>query len=208
MYINIGVNMACIRARTKILVGKNGNISTDIISFHGLSDKKEHVALVFKDGDKQPAPLVRLHSECLTGDVFNSSRCDCGDQLHETIKRLSEQGGILLYLRQEGRGIGLYNKLDTYVLQRNGMNTYQANTHLGFEEDERDFTAAEEMLKALNVLKVSLITNNPKKIAALQQSTIQIEEIVNTGVYEKLDNQNYLHTKHAQGGHMITLSTK
>lgn len=113
-----------------------------------------------------------------------------------------------MYLRQEGRGIGLYNKLDTYVLQKKGMNTYEANTHLGFKEDERDFTVAEQMLKALNVSKISLITNNPKKIAAFQQSTVQIEEIVNTGVYEKLDNQHYLHTKRTQGGHIIKLKSK
>ena len=195
--------MVSVRARTDIQVGENGDIAAEIVSFNELSDGKEHIALVFKQADQQPSPLVRMHSECLTGDVFNSSRCDCGDQLNETIKQMSQMGGVLLYLRQEGRGIGLYNKLDAYELQRKGMNTYEANKHLGFGEDERDFKVAEEMLAALSVSNVKLITNNPKKIKALQLSALHVDEVVNTKVYEKPDNKAYLSAKKSAGGHQL-----
>ena len=195
--------MVSVRARTDIQVGENGDIAAEIVSFNELSDGKEHIALVFKQADQQSSPLVRMHSECLTGDVFNSSRCDCGDQLNETIKQMSQMGGVLLYLRQEGRGIGLYNKLDAYELQRKGMNTYEANKHLGFGEDERDFKVAEEMLAALSVSNVKLITNNPKKIKALQLSALHVDEVVNTKVYEKPDNKAYLRAKKSAGGHQL-----
>ncbi len=195
--------MASVRARTDIQVGENGSIAAEIISFNGLSDNEEHIALIFKQADQQTSPLVRMHSECLTGDVFNSSRCDCGDQLNETINQMSIHGGVLLYLRQEGRGIGLYNKLDAYELQSQGMNTYEANKHLGFAEDERDFTSAQEMLLALGVSKIKLITNNPRKIKSLQLSSIEVDEVVNTGVYEKPDNKAYLSAKKSQGGHAL-----
>lgn len=198
--------MASVRARTKILIGENGDIPVDIVSFNELGDNKEHIALVFNQGDKQASPYVRMHSECLTGDVFNSSRCDCGDQLKETIKRMGEQGGVLLYLRQEGRGIGLYNKLDAYILQRQGMTTYEANNHLGFGDDERDYNVAVEMLLALNVSNLRLITNNPKKVKALQVSALKIDEVVNTGLYKKADNLCYLHAKHEVGGHFIEMN--
>ena len=195
--------MASVRARTDIQVGENGSIAAEIVSFNGLSDNEEHIALIFKGADKQASPLVRMHSECLTGDVFNSSRCDCGDQLNETINKMSLNGGVLLYLRQEGRGIGLYNILDAYELQSQGMNTYEANKHLGFAEDARDFTSAEEMLVALGVSHIKLITNNPKKIKSLQLSSIEVDEVVNTGVYEKSDNIAYLSAKKSQGGHAL-----
>lgn len=198
--------MASVRARTDIQVGEAGTIAAEIVSFHDLSDKEEHVALIFKGADQQKAPLVRMHSECLTGDVFNSSRCDCGDQLNETINQMSLEGGVLLYLRQEGRGIGLYNKLDAYELQREGYNTYEANKHLGFGEDERDFTSAVEMLEALDIKSVKLITNNPKKIKALQLSPLEVELVVNTQVYEKPDNKAYLNAKQSHGGHNLELS--
>ena len=108
--------MGNIRARTNISIGECSDIPVDIVTFNGLTHEKEHIALIFKQGDKQSASLIRLHSECLTGDVFNSSRCDCGEQLDETVKLINNHGGILLYLRQEGRVIGLYNKIDAYVL--------------------------------------------------------------------------------------------
>ena len=198
--------MASVRTRTDIQVGERGAVAAEIVSFHELSDHKEHIALIFKGGDTQKSPLIRMHSECLTGDVFNSSRCDCGDQLNETINQMSIEGGVLLYLRQEGRGIGLYNKLDAYELQRQGYNTYEANKHLGFGEDERDFTAAVEMLQALGVHSVKLITNNPKKIKALELSSIEVENVVNTQVYEKPDNKDYLNAKHSHGGHQLQVS--
>ncbi|TOG37106.1 GTP cyclohydrolase, partial [Vibrio parahaemolyticus] len=143
-----------------------------------------HVAVIFKQADQtQDTPLVRMHSECLTGDVFHSSRCDCGEQLEETIQRMGESGGVILYLRQEGRGIGLYNKIDAYRLQSQGMNTYEANNHLGFDDDLRDFTEAAQMLEALGIKKIRLVTNNPKKIRELAEYGIEIVEVVNTSAH-------------------------
>ncbi len=148
-------------------------------------------------------PLVRMHSECLTGDVFHSSRCDCGEQLEETINRMGESGGIILYLRQEGRGIGLYNKIDAYRLQSQGMNTYEANNHLGFDDDLRDFTEAAQMLEALGVGKIRLVTNNPKKIRELSEYGIEITEVVNTSAHIKDGNENYLKAKVSHGKHHL-----
>lgn len=146
--------MAEVRARIDFKVGVTSSIDAELLSFHGLKTDKEHVAVIFKSADKtQDIPLVRMHSECLTGDVFHSSRCDCGEQLDETIRIMGETGGVILYLRQEGRGIGLYNKIDAYRLQSEGMNTYEANNHLGFGDDLRDFTEAAEMLRALGTTK-------------------------------------------------------
>ncbi|MFV8440205.1 GTP cyclohydrolase II, partial [Vibrio owensii] len=177
----VSVDMAEVRARVDFKVGAKSNIDAEILSFHGLKTDKEHVAIIFKQADQtQDMPLVRMHSECLTGDVFHSSRCDCGEQLEETINRMGESGGIILYLRQEGRGIGLYNKIDAYRLQSQGMNTYEANNHLGFDDDLRDFTEAAQMLEALGVSKIRLVTNNPKKIRELSEYGIEISEVVNT----------------------------
>ena len=178
--------MANVRARIELEVGQQSNIPAEMLSFEGLETEKEHVAVIFNYADKnQTSPLVRMHSECLTGDVFHSSRCDCGEQLEETINRMSESGGIILYLRQEGRGIGLYNKLDAYELQSQGMNTYEANNHLGFGDDLRDFKEAAQMLEALGLSKIKLVTNNPKKIEDIQNYGIELEEVVNTHAHIK-----------------------
>ena len=160
--------MAEVRARVKLNVGQHSQIPAEIVSFYGLQDGEEHVALIFNQADKDEVPLIRMHSECLTGDVFHSSRCDCGEQLNECIETMHEQGGIILYLRQEGRGIGLYNKIDAYVLQSQGMNTYEANNHLGFDDDLRNFSDAVLMLQALGLEHVKLMTNNPRKLNALK----------------------------------------
>lgn len=198
--------MVKVRARIELKVGQNSNIPAEMLSFKGLSTEKEHVALIFKQADKKPnIPIVRMHSECLTGDVFHSSRCDCGEQLEETINKMGKEGGILLYLRQEGRGIGLYNKLDAYKLQSAGMNTYEANNHLGFGDDLRDFKEAAEMFTALNVNKVRLITNNPKKIADIQSYGINVVEVINTDVHIKDGNKNYLESKKSHGKHQLNL---
>lgn len=195
--------MAEVRARVDFKVGgAKSNIDAEILSFHGLKTDKEHVAIIFKQADQtQDMPLVRMHSECLTGDVFHSSRCDCGEQLEETINRMGESGGIILYLRQEGRGIGLYNKIDAYRLQSQGMNTYEANNHLGFDDDLRDFTEAAQMLEALGVNKIRLVTNNPKKIRELSEYGIEIGEVVNTSAHIKDGNENYLKAKVSHGKH-------
>ncbi|WP_299690769.1 GTP cyclohydrolase II [uncultured Vibrio sp.] len=198
--------MAEVRARIDFKVGTNSSIDAELLSFHGLKTDKEHVAVIFKAADKtQDIPLVRMHSECLTGDVFHSSRCDCGEQLDETIRIMGETGGVILYLRQEGRGIGLYNKIDAYRLQSEGMNTYEANNHLGFGDDLRDFTEAAEMLRALGTTKIRLVTNNPKKINELKSFGIEIEEVVNTSAHIKSGNESYLKAKVSHGKHDLDI---
>ncbi|MCG9556630.1 MULTISPECIES: GTP cyclohydrolase II [Vibrio] len=198
--------MAEVRARIDFKVGVTSSIDAELLSFHGLKTDKEHVAVIFKSADKtQDIPLVRMHSECLTGDVFHSSRCDCGEQLDETIRIMGETGGVILYLRQEGRGIGLYNKIDAYRLQSEGMNTYEANNHLGFGDDLRDFTEAAEMLRALGTTKIRLLTNNPKKINELRSFGIEIEEVVKTSAHIKSGNESYLKAKVSHGKHNLDI---
>ncbi|MFS1893011.1 GTP cyclohydrolase II [Vibrio lentus] len=202
----VSINMAEVRARIDFKVGVTSSIDAELLSFHGLKTDKEHVAVIFKSADKtQDIPLVRMHSECLTGDVFHSSRCDCGEQLDETIQIMGETGGVILYLRQEGRGIGLYNKIDAYRLQSEGMNTYEANNHLGFGDDLRDFTEAAEMLRALGTTKIRLVTNNPKKIKELKEFGIEIAEVVNTSAHIKSGNESYLKAKVSHGKHNLDI---
>src|SRR5690242_2468586 len=143
--------------------------SAEVYSFHGLVDGLHHLALSLGPWSPRQVPLVRLHSECLTGDVLGSQRCDCGAQLREAVERINDVGGYLLYLRQEGRGIGLYDKLDAYALQDTGLDTYDANLALGHGEDERDYTVAAQMLRALNVLRLELLSNNPDKARQLAE---------------------------------------
>ena len=193
--------MVNVRERVSLKVGINSNAPAELLSFNGLESGKEHIALIFKDVDKALVPLVRMHSECLTGDVFHSSRCDCGEQLDETIEKMAERGGIILYLRQEGRGIGLYNKIDAYKLQSQGMNTYEANNHLGFDDDLREFSEAAQILTALGIKNIRLVTNNPKKILDLQQNGINIVEVVGTKAHLKDGNEGYLKTKASYGHH-------
>ncbi len=198
--------MAEVRARVQLKVGKNSDVPAELVSFHGLQDGQEHVAVIFNQADKtQKAPLIRMHSECLTGDVFHSSRCDCGEQLNECIDKMKDEGGVILYLRQEGRGIGLYNKIDAYVLQSQGMNTYEANNHLGFEDDLRDFSDAVLMLQALGLEQVQLVTNNPRKMKSLTDAGIEIVKQVNTSAHVKDGNEAYLQTKVTHGDHMLDL---
>jgi GTP cyclohydrolase II len=149
---------------------------------------------------------VRPHSECLTGDVFGSERCDCGPQLREAVERIAEVGGYLLYLRQEGRGIGLYAKLDAYALQDVGLDTYEANVALGFAEDARDYTVAAQMLGALGLSRVGLLTNNPRKAAQLVRLGVTVTERVPTEVHLSDANARYLATKARRGAHTIDLS--
>jgi GTP cyclohydrolase II len=185
-----------------------------MFTFDGLADGGEHLALGLGDwqasldrsADGGPAPLVRPHSECLTGDVFGSQRCDCGPQLREAVEQIAGVGGFVLYLRQEGRGIGLYAKLDAYALQDAGLDTYQANLALGHAEDERDYTAAAEMLLALGADRVALLSNNPDKAAQLERLGVQVTERVATGVHLSEANARYLLTKVRRSGHTLDLS--
>jgi GTP cyclohydrolase II len=180
-------------------------VNAVFVSFHGLFSRKEHFAIRFKDVDSEQAPLVRLHSECATGDLFGSTRCDCGPQLSEALDRLAETGGYLLYLRQEGRDIGLFAKLDAYRLQDQGMDTFEANRTLGFPDDRRDFTEASMMLKAMGVRKIRLLSNNPEKARQLEAHGINVIERVKTGAHVSVENLRYLDAKVRHAGHEIAL---
>lgn len=184
-------------ARTPVMIpiGPEGT-QAEFVGFDGL-DGLEHVAIRFAGRNPDPSRpvLVRLHSECLTGDIFSSARCDCGQQLHEAIGLLSEEGGILLYLRQEGRGIGLYAKLDAYRLQDQGIDTYAANRWLNLPEDARNYAIGARMLQALGVGRIRLLTNNPDKVAQLTAAGIDIAEVRRTGIYVTDANRAYLQAK-------------
>ncbi|MER7677221.1 GTP cyclohydrolase II [Streptomyces sp. NPDC096934] len=193
--------------RTRVAVplrfGDGYSVDAELVTFHGLADGREHLAVVL--GELGQDPLVRLHSECLTGDVFGSARCDCGPQLREAVERIVERGGVLLYLRQEGRGIGLYNKLDAYALQDQGLDTYAANTALGLPEDDRDYTAAAQMLRALGVGSLDLLSNNPDKAEQLRDLGIEVSHRVPTGVFTTAHNVRYLRAKVLQTQHTLPL---
>lgn len=196
-----------IRTEVKIPLQLADGTSTPeatMVTFDGLPDGREHLALRFGDTGDEP-PLVRLHSECMTGDVFGSARCDCGPQLQESLRHLARTGGCLLYLRQEGRGIGLYNKLDAYRLQDVGMDTYEANRALGLDEDARDYTSAARMLDALGLREIDLLTNNPDKPRQLRRHGVGIRRVVPTGVFATPQNLNYLTTKVTRTAHTIEL---
>ncbi|MET7722805.1 GTP cyclohydrolase II [Streptomyces mirabilis] len=193
--------------RTRVTVplrfGDGYSVDAELVTFHGLADDKEHLAVVL--GKPGPTPLVRLHSECLTGDVFGSARCDCGPQLREAVERIAERGGVLLYLRQEGRGIGLYNKLDAYALQDQGLDTYAANAALGLPEDGRDYTAAAQMLQALGIDDLDLLSNNPDKAEQLRDLGVTVSHRVPTGVFTTAHNVRYLRAKVLQTQHTLPL---
>ena len=184
-----------------------------VITFDGLADGQAHLALALGDWEGAlsrsaaggNAPLVRPHSECLTGDVFGSERCDCGPQLREAVERIAASGGFLLYLRQEGRGIGLYAKLDAYALQDAGLDTYEANLALGHGEDERDYTAAAQMLLALGADRIALLSNNPDKAAQLERQGVVVSQRVPTGVHLSAANARYLTAKVVRTAHTLDL---
>lgn len=165
-----------------------------------------HIAMVNEKTDVSKPVLVRIHSECMTGDVFGSLRCDCGEQLHKAMQKIGEEGGIIIYLRQEGRGIGLINKMKAYNLQDEGLNTAEANLHLGFEIDAREYDIAINMLKDLNVKSIKLMTNNPEKIDSFASSGIELTDRIPLEIKPHQENYQYLQTKRTLMGHMINLS--
>jgi len=187
------------RARLPNLYAEKG----EIIAFRADGDTAEHVALIIGEPTGAP-PLVRIHSECLTGDALGSLKCDCGPQLGDALAAIAASGwGILLYLRQEGRGIGLVNKLRAYALQDQGYDTVDANLRLGFQDDERDFSVAARMLAKVSRSEVRLLTNNPKKVAALEAAGVKVVEQVPLNVGANVHNRAYLDTKRDRSGHQI-----
>jgi GTP cyclohydrolase II len=205
---------ATIRTQVVLPLRFSDGYTTDarVFSFDGLVDGREHLAFALGDrmaplpADAQrDVPLIRAHSECLTGDVFGSQRCDCGAQLREAVERIADAGGYLLYLRQEGRGIGLYSKLEAYALQDTGIDTYEANLALGHGEDERSYVAAAQMLHALQVSRVALLSNNPDKARQLRKCGVTVVTQVRTGVHLSAANARYLETKARRGAHLLDL---
>jgi GTP cyclohydrolase II len=205
---------ATIRTQVALPLRFADGYATDarVFSFHGLVDDGEHLAFALGDraaplqpGERhRTVPLIRAHSECLTGDVFGSRRCDCGPQLREAVERIADAGGYLLYLRQEGRGIGLYAKLEAYALQEDtGVDTYEANLALGHREDERSYVAAAQMLLALGVSRVALLSNNPDKSLQLSSYGVTVAAQVPTGVHVSAENVRYLEAKARRGGHTL-----
>jgi len=186
-------------------------LPTDFGTFHAIGysnslDQKEHIALVKGDISTGEPVLVRVHSECLTGDVFGSCRCDCGPQLHAALSQIEREGkGVLLYMRQEGRGIGLLNKLRAYKLQEEGLDTVEANEKLGFPADLRDYGIGAQILKDLGLQQLRLLTNNPRKIAGLQGYNLEVVERVPLQMPTKEENKTYLQTKVEKLGHLLNL---
>jgi len=208
-----GLPTATIRTQVELPLRFADGYATNarVFSFDGLVDGREHLAFALGDRTARPSanrrrvPLIRPQSECLTGDVFGSLRCDCGPQLREAVERIAEAGGYLLYLRHEGRGIGLYSKLEAYALQDAGIDTYDANLALGHQEDERNYIVAAQMLHALGVSRIALLSNNPDKARQLRSCGMTVVEQVPTGVYVSAANHSYLETKARRGRHTLEL---
>jgi GTP cyclohydrolase II len=192
-----------VRDIVEIPLGKEGQ-KVRFHTFDNLDDGQEHLLLSFGEPDPEQ-PLVRVHSQCLTGDVFGSQRCDCGQQLAEALEVLEREGGYLLYLQQEGRGIGLYRKLAAYLLQDQGFDTYAANRHLGFPDDLREYRSAAAMLQAVGVTRVRLITNNLDKVEQLERYGVQVSERISTAVYLTHFNREYLEAKMEYAKHCLKI---
>lgn len=203
-----------VRYKKKNEVQINREVVTDLptefgeFKIYGYSnslDDKEHLAIVKGELDSETLPIVRIHSECLTGDVFNSNRCDCGPQLEASLKIIHDSGnGVLIYMRQEGRGIGLINKLKAYQLQDGGLDTVEANEALGFPADLREYELASQILKDLNITEVELLTNNPRKMIALENNGITVVKRSDLQVGKRSENEKYIETKIEKMGHIFT----
>ncbi|WP_321471517.1 GTP cyclohydrolase II [Halarcobacter sp.] len=166
-------------------------------------NNQEHLAIMSQNFEELDAPFVRVHSECLTGDTLGSLKCDCQNQLDLALKFIAQHGGLVIYHRQEGRNIGLLNKVNAYALQDKGRNTIEANLELGFGEDDRDYGIVEEILKDLNIKKLKLITNNPKKIEYIKSLGVDIVERIPAITKSNKFNEHYINTKKEQMGHMF-----
>ncbi|HBL73691.1 MAG: bifunctional 3,4-dihydroxy-2-butanone 4-phosphate synthase/GTP cyclohydrolase II [Bacteroidetes bacterium GWF2_42_66] len=175
-----------------------------IIPFKQLSNGEEHVALIKGNIDVDEPILVRMHSSCMTGDIFGSLRCECGDQLHQAMKLIEKEGrGVIVYMQQEGRGIGLMNKIAAYKLQDEGFDTVEANLHLGFGVDERDYGVGAQILRELGICKMKLMTNNPVKRAGIEGYGLKVSEIVNIEIEPNEHNERYMRTKRDRMGHFL-----
>jgi GTP cyclohydrolase II len=179
------------------------NAQFTMIAFGEEGDLHPHIALVASLADGAAVPLVRVHSECMTGDVFGSTRCDCGQQLDLSLDKIGAEGGCLIYLRQEGRGIGLVEKMKAYNLQDEGMDTIEANEALGHQADARSFDVAAEILRTLGMLEVRLLTNNPKKVKELEENGIRVEKREPVVIAPVKENEAYLAVKKAAMGHWL-----
>ena len=182
---------------------------TSEVFVYDAPERTEHVALTLGAIDDGEPVLVRVHSECLTGDVFGSSRCDCGEQLDHSLRLMREKGrGVLLYLRQEGRGIGLANKISAYALQEEGLDTVEANLALGLPEDGRDYRVAAEMLLDLGVRRAFLMTNNPAKVEGLERHGVEVVERLPLRISPNPSNLGYLRTKREKMGHLLPMTVE
>lgn len=184
-----------VRTQVPLPVRRAADAVAQLVTFDELPDDREHFALVFGDLALQPEPLVRVHSECVTGDVFASARCDCGAQLDAATQRMATEGGVIVYLRQEGRGIGLRAKAAAYALQDQGMDTFSANEALGLPADARDYSVAGAMLAALGVKRIRLLTANPDKVKSLRESGIELASVTALELPATDWNRRYLRDK-------------
>lgn len=194
---------------TNIVQGERVKLPTkyghfELVPFQEKLNGLEHIALIKGNFAPDDTVLTRIHSACATGDLFGSLKCDCGEQLIQAMKTIEDNGkGIIVYLQQEGRGIGLMNKIKAYKLQERGMDTLEANLHLGFAPDKRDYQIGTEILSALGVKKVKLLTNNPDKVFGLEQNGIQVVKRIPLIIKSNSFNKYYLHTKENRMGHLL-----